>query len=110
MIERFFIPQTTGNSLKGDSLFGFNVSRAFQLRKQPWRPGLAQYFTRMSGLLARKFVRCQPGPVAAIVPGKDQGAFGAGEPEEFQIVVEALLARRAEPAQAVIEPHLLSLM
>ena len=34
MIEKFFIPQTTGNFLKGDIFFGFNVSRAFQLRKQ----------------------------------------------------------------------------
>jgi hypothetical protein len=32
MIEKFFIPQTTGNFLKGDIFFGFNVSRAFQLR------------------------------------------------------------------------------
>jgi hypothetical protein len=35
MIEKFFIPQTTGNFLKGDIFFGFNVSRAFQLRNRP---------------------------------------------------------------------------
>jgi hypothetical protein len=35
MIEKFFIPQTTGNFLKGDIFFGFNVSRAFQLRGRP---------------------------------------------------------------------------
>ncbi len=33
MIEKFFIPQTTGNFFKGDLFFGFNISRAFQLRK-----------------------------------------------------------------------------
>jgi hypothetical protein len=31
MIEKFFIPQTTGNFFKGDIFFGFNISRAFQL-------------------------------------------------------------------------------
>jgi hypothetical protein len=35
MIEKFFIPQTTGNFLKGDIFLGFNIARAFQLRKQP---------------------------------------------------------------------------
>ena len=35
MIEKFFIPQTTGNFFKGDIFFGFNISRAFQLRRQP---------------------------------------------------------------------------
>lgn len=29
MIEKFFIPQTTGNFFKGDIYFGFNISRAF---------------------------------------------------------------------------------
>ena len=33
MIEKFFIPQTQGNFLKGDIFFGFNISRSFQLRK-----------------------------------------------------------------------------
>jgi Membrane bound beta barrel domain (DUF5777) len=31
MIEKFFIPQTTGNFFKGDIYFGFNISRAFTL-------------------------------------------------------------------------------
>ncbi len=31
MLEKFFIPQTTGNFFKGDIFFGFNISRAFQL-------------------------------------------------------------------------------
>ncbi|UOG74116.1 DUF5777 family beta-barrel protein [Hymenobacter tibetensis] len=31
MIEKFFIPQTTGNFFDGDIYFGFNISRAFQL-------------------------------------------------------------------------------
>ncbi len=34
MIEKFFIPQTTGNFFKGDIFFGFNISRSFQLRSQ----------------------------------------------------------------------------
>ncbi len=29
MIEKFFIPQTTGDFFKGDIYFGFNISRAF---------------------------------------------------------------------------------
>ncbi|WP_051166833.1 DUF5777 family beta-barrel protein [Hymenobacter norwichensis] len=32
MIEKFFVPQTTGNFFDGDIYFGFNISRAFQLR------------------------------------------------------------------------------
>ena len=35
MIEKFLIPQTTGNFLKGDIFFGFNSARAFQLRGRP---------------------------------------------------------------------------
>jgi hypothetical protein len=35
MIEKFFIPQTTGNFFKGDIFFGFNISRAFQLGGRP---------------------------------------------------------------------------
>ncbi|MVN74976.1 hypothetical protein GO988_01410 [Hymenobacter sp. HMF4947] len=35
MIEKFFIPQTTGNFFKGDIFFGFNISRAFQLHSKP---------------------------------------------------------------------------
>jgi hypothetical protein len=35
MIEKFFIPQTTGNFFKGDIFFGFNVSRSFQLAHRP---------------------------------------------------------------------------
>ncbi|MGI4735374.1 MAG: DUF5777 family beta-barrel protein [Janthinobacterium lividum] len=35
MIEKFFIPQTTGNFFKGDIFFGFNISRAFQLGGLP---------------------------------------------------------------------------
>ncbi|MBC7448242.1 MAG: hypothetical protein H7330_09310 [Hymenobacteraceae bacterium] len=31
MIEKFFIPQTTGNFFKGDIYFGFNISRAFTI-------------------------------------------------------------------------------
>lgn len=34
MIEKFFVPQTTGNFFDGDIYFGFNISRAFQLRHQ----------------------------------------------------------------------------
>lgn len=34
MIEKFFVPQTTGNFFDGDIYFGFNISRAFQLRNQ----------------------------------------------------------------------------
>ncbi|WP_219167715.1 DUF5777 family beta-barrel protein [Hymenobacter telluris] len=34
MIEKFFVPQTTGNFFDGDIYFGFNISRAFQLRSQ----------------------------------------------------------------------------
>ena len=34
MIEKFFIPQTTGNFFKGAIFFGFNISRSFQLRSQ----------------------------------------------------------------------------
>lgn len=34
MIEKFFIPQTQGNFFKGDIFFGFNISRAFQLRNR----------------------------------------------------------------------------
>ena len=34
MIEKFFIPQTTGNFFDGDIYFGFNISRAFQLRNK----------------------------------------------------------------------------
>lgn len=34
MIEKFFIPQTQGNFLKGDIYFGFNLARSFQLRAQ----------------------------------------------------------------------------
>ncbi|UOQ65522.1 DUF5777 family beta-barrel protein [Hymenobacter volaticus] len=32
MIEKFFVPQTTGNFFDGDIYFGFNISRAFQLK------------------------------------------------------------------------------
>jgi hypothetical protein len=32
MIEKFFIPQTTGRWLKGDIYFGFNIARAFTLK------------------------------------------------------------------------------
>jgi hypothetical protein len=32
MIEKFFVPQTTGNFLNGDIYFGFNVSRAFTVK------------------------------------------------------------------------------
>jgi hypothetical protein len=32
MIEKFFIPQTTGRWTKGDIYFGFNISRAFTLK------------------------------------------------------------------------------
>ncbi|WP_222940504.1 DUF5777 family beta-barrel protein [Hymenobacter sp. BT491] len=32
MIEKFFIPQTTGKWQKGDIYFGFNISRAFTLK------------------------------------------------------------------------------
>ena len=31
MIEKFFIPQTTGNFFKGDIYVGFNISRAFTI-------------------------------------------------------------------------------
>ena len=34
MIEKFFIPQTQGNFLRGDIYFGFNIARSFQLRAQ----------------------------------------------------------------------------
>lgn len=34
MIEKFFVPQTTGNFFDGDIYFGFNISRAFQLHEQ----------------------------------------------------------------------------
>jgi hypothetical protein len=34
MIEKFFIPATTGNWLKGDIYFGFNISRVFSLKKE----------------------------------------------------------------------------
>ncbi|MBC8082062.1 MAG: hypothetical protein H7Z21_02520 [Hymenobacter sp.] len=34
MIEKFFVPQTTGNFFDGDIYFGFNIARAFQLRSQ----------------------------------------------------------------------------
>ncbi|NKI27546.1 hypothetical protein HCG49_13330 [Arenibacter sp. 6A1] len=34
MIEKGFIAETTGDFLKGDIHFGFNISRAFQLKKQ----------------------------------------------------------------------------
>lgn len=34
MIEKFFVPQTTGSFFDGDIYFGFNISRAFQLRSQ----------------------------------------------------------------------------
>lgn len=36
MNERAFITQTTGNFLKGDIRFGFNLSRMFQLGKKSW--------------------------------------------------------------------------
>lgn len=35
MIEKFFIPQTTGNFFQGDIFFGFNISRSFQLSSRP---------------------------------------------------------------------------
>ena len=35
MIEKFFIPTIRGNFFGGDLYFGFNVSRAFALRRQP---------------------------------------------------------------------------
>jgi len=31
MVEKFFVPQTTGNFFDGDIYFGFNISRAFTL-------------------------------------------------------------------------------
>lgn len=31
MVEKFFIPQTTGDFFKGDIYFGFNISRAFTI-------------------------------------------------------------------------------
>jgi hypothetical protein len=34
MIEKFFVPATNGNWLKGDIYFGFNISRSFNLRKE----------------------------------------------------------------------------
>ncbi|WP_229755081.1 DUF5777 family beta-barrel protein [Hymenobacter cavernae] len=34
MIEKFFIPQTTGRWTKGDIYFGFNISRVFTLRSK----------------------------------------------------------------------------
>jgi hypothetical protein len=34
MIEKFFIPQTTGKWGSGDIYFGFNISRVFDLRKR----------------------------------------------------------------------------
>lgn len=36
MNERAFITQTTGNFLRGDIRFGFNLSRMFQLGKKSW--------------------------------------------------------------------------
>lgn len=33
MIEKFFIPQTSGDFFKGDIYFGFNISRAFTLTR-----------------------------------------------------------------------------
>ncbi|WP_347160037.1 DUF5777 family beta-barrel protein [Pontibacter chitinilyticus] len=37
MIEKFFIPQTTGAWTKGDVYFGFNISRSFSLKgKKTW--------------------------------------------------------------------------
>ncbi|TGE27023.1 DUF5777 family beta-barrel protein [Hymenobacter metallicola] len=34
MIEKFFVPQTTGNFFDGDIYFGFNVSRAFTVKSR----------------------------------------------------------------------------
>jgi hypothetical protein len=34
MIEKFFIPQTTGRWLDGDIYFGFNISRVFTLKSK----------------------------------------------------------------------------
>ncbi len=36
MIEKFFIGETTGSWLKGNILFGFNISRDFQIRGRKW--------------------------------------------------------------------------
>ncbi len=46
MIEKFFIPQTTGNFFKGDIYFGFNISRAFTVGNQKLKGG--QGFTPRS--------------------------------------------------------------
>jgi predicted porin len=38
MIEKFFVPATNGNWLKGDIYFGFNISRVFSLKKEDRKP------------------------------------------------------------------------
>ena len=34
MVEEYFIPMTTGNILKGDIYFGFNINRVFTIKKK----------------------------------------------------------------------------
>ena len=38
MLEKFFVPATNGNWLKGDIYFGFNISRVFSLKKEEKKP------------------------------------------------------------------------
>jgi hypothetical protein len=40
MIEKGFIGETTGNLLKGDIHFGFNISRVFTLKRPPVNPAI----------------------------------------------------------------------
>lgn len=38
MIEKFFVPATNGNWLKGDIYFGFNIARSFNFKKEEKKP------------------------------------------------------------------------